>query len=127
MSDMNVLNPFNILGSFLSGSTPDCQEITLDTVDVNNNKSSETHYVTLVDLKNMNPCSFQDNKNPQTGVKCKETFTTKTDNDDNDTKLPEDPYVQMYFAGLCALGVFILYKMSIKGEKGRIKRKRTRR
>jgi len=114
MSDMNVLNPFNILSSFLSGSTPDCQEITLETVDINNNKSSETHYVTLVDIKNMNACGFKDKTNPQTGVKCKETFVSGKE---ESPPLPEDPYAQLYFAGLSALGIYILYKLSTKKRK----------
>lgn len=111
MSDMNVLNPFNIMSSFLSGATPDCQEITLETVDVNNNKSSETHYVTLVDIRNMNACGFQNKTNPQTGEKCRETFVSSNV---ESPPLPEDPWVQLYFAGLSALGIYILYKMSTK-------------
>ena len=115
MSDMNVLNPFNIMSSFLSGATPDCQEITLETVDVNNNKSSETHYVTLVDIRNMNACTFKDKKNPQTGEKCRETFVSGGDAES--PLLPNDPYAQLYFAGLSALGIYILYKLSTKNQK----------
>jgi hypothetical protein len=80
--NLNVLNPFNILQSFLSGGTPPCQELTMETVDVNNNKSSETHYVTLVDIGNMDPCSFSDKTNPQSGNKCKETFTSLNESEE---------------------------------------------
>jgi hypothetical protein len=47
MSNFNVLNPFGLFQSFLAGSTPPCQEITMQTIDINNNKSSETHFVTV--------------------------------------------------------------------------------
>ena len=43
MSNLSVLNPFNILRSFLSGSTPDCQEISMQTVDINNNEYMRYH------------------------------------------------------------------------------------
>jgi len=74
MSNLNAFNPYTILQSFLTGSTPECQELTMQIVDSNNAKSTESHYVSLVDIQNMDPCSFQDGKNPITGQKCKETF-----------------------------------------------------
>ena len=40
MGNLNVLNPFAIMQSFLSGATPPCQELTLETIDINNNKSN---------------------------------------------------------------------------------------
>jgi hypothetical protein len=39
MGDLSVLNPFTIMQSFLSGSTPPCQKLTMETIDNNNNKS----------------------------------------------------------------------------------------
>ena len=74
MGNLNVLNPFSIMSAFLAGSTPECQELTMQTIDNNNNKSSETHYVTTVDIKNMDPCTFQNGRNPVYNSKCRETF-----------------------------------------------------
>jgi len=113
IGNMNVLNPFNILGSFLTGANPSCQEITLQTVDVHNNKSSETHYVTLVDIKNMNPCNFKNKRNPTTGVKCIEAFQNNVQ-DAESIAFPDDIFVQLYFAGLCTVAVYMLYKLSLK-------------
>jgi hypothetical protein len=84
----------------MSGTTPDCQEITMQTIDVNNNKSSETHFVTLVDINNMDPCLFPDKKNPVTKEKCREAFTTS---DDMSPKLPDDAIDQIYFASLAGV------------------------
>jgi hypothetical protein len=115
MSNLNVLNPFNILQSFLSGSTPDCQELTMQTVDTNNNSSSETHFVTLVDIKNMDQCSFADKINPITKEKCKETFTNF--NQEEEINFPDDPIVQLYFAGLGLVTIYVLYRIMEKANK----------
>ena len=116
MSNLNVLNPFNILQSFLSGGTPPCQELTMQTVDVNNNKSSETHYVTLVDISNMDPCSFSDKKNPQSGAKCKESFSSYNLIESEEFPFPNDIFDQAYFAGLGGIGIYILYKLMKKSR-----------
>jgi len=111
MGNLNALNPFSIMQAFMSGTTPDCQEITMQTIDVNNNKSSETHFVTLVDINNMDPCLFPDNTNPITKEKCREAFTTS---DDMTPKLPDDTIDQIYFASLAGVGIYILYKFMLK-------------
>jgi len=116
MSNLNVLNPFNILQSFLSGGTPPCQEITMDTVDINNNTSSETHFVTLVDIGNTDPCSFPDKINPQTGAKCKESFGTYNLNESSEFPFPTDIFDQLYFAGLGSVGIYILYRLMEKSK-----------
>lgn len=74
MGNLNVLNPFGIMRAFLSGANPDCQKITMEVVDTNNNRFTETNYVTRVDIQSISPCDFPDKKNPVTGKKCRETF-----------------------------------------------------
>ena len=111
MGNLNALNPFSIMQAFMSGTTPDSQEITMETIDVNNNKSSETHFVTLVDINNMDPCLFPDKTNPITKEKCREAFTTS---DDMSPKLPDDTIDQIYFASLAGVGIYILYKFMLK-------------
>jgi hypothetical protein len=115
MGNLNVLNPFAIMQSFLSGATPPCQELTLQTIDVNNNKSSETHYVTVTDIKNMDPCSFSDRKNPISGVNCKETFKGVSTNAES-VQMPDDIVAQIYFASLAMVGVYILYRVMKKSK-----------
>ena len=113
MSNLNVLNPFGLIQSFLAGSTPPCQEITMQTIDVNNNKSSETHFVTVTDIQNMDPCSFSNRKNPITSAKCSEAFTTA---DAARVDMPDDPLAQVYFASLGLVGVYILYRFMEKSR-----------
>jgi hypothetical protein len=113
ISNLNVLNPFAITQAFLSGSTPDCQPLTMQTITVDNISSTETNYVTLVDIKNMDPCSFQDKKNPLTGRKCSEAFTNNAAlNTEN--ILPNDPLVQIYYTGLAFVGIYVLAKLMDK-------------
>jgi len=117
MSNLNVLNPYAILQSFLSGSTPDCKNITMQTIDINNNISSETHYVTVVDIQNMDPCSFPDGKNIITNEQCKEAFkNTNIAKDAESVILPKDPLAQLYFASLSLVGIYIIYKLMIKSK-----------
>lgn len=116
MSNLNVLNPFGLIQSFLAGSTPPCQEITMQTIDVNNNKSSETNFVTVVDIQNMDPCSFPNGINPITKVKCAESFTTGVAKDAAPVDMPDDPLAQLYFASLGLVGVYILYRFMEKSR-----------
>jgi hypothetical protein len=116
MSNLNVLNPFGLLQSFLAGSTPPCQEITMQTIDVNNNKSSETHFVTVADIQNMDPCSFSNRRNPITNRKCSEAFSTSVSANAGRVDMPDDPLAQVYFASLGLIGVYILYRFMEKSR-----------
>uniref|UniRef100_A0A6C0HWV6 Uncharacterized protein n=1 Tax=viral metagenome TaxID=1070528 RepID=A0A6C0HWV6_9ZZZZ len=113
MSNLNVLNPFTIMQAFMSGATPDCREISLEVVDNNSVSSSETHFVSVVDLQNMDACSFPNKINPISGKVCSESFTTMDSEVgyDSDSKvyLPSDPIVQIFFASIGLLGIYILF------------------
>jgi len=113
ISNLNVLNPYTITQAFLTGSTPPCQPLTMETIDVNINKSSETHYVTLVDIQNMDPCSFRNRKNPITNKSCRQSFQNMSP---EQIPLPSDPLAQLYFFSLSALSIYILYKIVEKGN-----------
>lgn len=113
ISNLNAFNPMEMFQAFLAGSKPDCQELTMETIDIYNNKSTETHFVTLVDIQNMDPCVFPDKINPITNIKCRETFTNLNQQTENQCytcyKIPKDPISQLYFASVGLLGVYILY------------------
>ena len=99
----------------MSGATPDCQEITLETIDSNSNSSNETHFVSVVDLQNMDACSFSDKKNPITNKACSEAFSNMSGFGQGVAKnadlvtLPDDPIVQIYYASLGLLAIYVLY------------------
>jgi hypothetical protein len=113
MGNLNALNPFAIMRSFLSGSNPPCQQITMQTITSENVKSSESHYVTLADINNMDPCMFPQGKNPVNGKKCKETFQIRSE---PEVLMPSDPLAQLYFSSLGVVGLFILYRLMEKSR-----------
>jgi len=117
MGNLNVLNPFNIAQSFLAGSTPLCQELTMQTISVDNVQSSATHYVTTVDIQNMDPCTFSNGVNPVTTKGCVQAFQNRGPvAKDASPVLPEDPLAQLYFASLAGIGIYILYKFMDKSR-----------
>lgn len=115
MGNLNVLNPFAIMRAFLSGSTPPCQPLTMQTINTNNQSSSETQYVTLADIGNMDPCSFSNGHNPVTGGNCQMAFQNMN-GDSLEGKMPDDPVAQVYFASLGVLGLLILYRLMEKSR-----------
>ena len=117
LGNLNALNPFAILQSFTSGATPPCQEITMQTIDTNNNKSSETHFVTVTDIQNIDPCSFPNKTNPVTKLKCKEAFVSGGfAKNAAPVEMPDDIVAQLYFAGLGCLGIYILHRFMEKSH-----------
>lgn len=105
LSNVSALNPMLIFQAFMSGSEPECEEITLETIDVNNRKGTETRHVTTTDIKNMNSCDFSplSNKNPVTGEECREAFTNR-----NRAKIPDDFVAKLFYASLGVLGIYLL-------------------
>lgn len=117
MENLKVLNPMAIFRAFTDGATPQCQTITMQTIDNNNNRSTATHYVTLGDIKSMDPCLFDKTKyngtNPVTNVKCKSAFTTLSQDTDS---FPTNQMDQVYFAGLAGIGIYVLYRIMEKSR-----------
>ena len=113
LSNVSALNPMLIFQAFMSGSQPECEEITLETIDVNNNRGTETRHVTTTDLKNMNPCDFnpQYNKNPVTGQVCREAFSNRRN---TKLKTPDDFLVKLFYASLGVFGIYLLLSLMKK-------------
>jgi hypothetical protein len=121
LSSLNTLNPLTVMQGFMEGSLPSCKTVTLETIDTQNKKSKETHYITVSDLNIMDPCDFPNKINPETKQKCKEVFTNMNDatsiNNNNDLYyLPKDPIVQLYFACLGLLSIYVMYRIIQKTE-----------
>ena len=114
ISNLNAFNPITIFQAFLEKSKPECQELTMETIDIYNNRSTESHFVSLTDIGNLDPCIFPDRRNPKTGDSCRETFQSMTNAPYTCYKVPDDPFVQLYFGALGAVGVYILYQIMVK-------------
>jgi len=126
LSNLSAINPMTIFQSFMSGATPDCQELTMETINTNNHSSTESHYVTLTDIRNMNSCYFLNGVNPVTGSHCKEAFRSyigdnkenviadeedlvDVDSIDDETGLPS--ILNAYYTCLGMLGIYIMYNI----------------
>ena len=70
LGNLGALNPVQLFNGFTAGTYPDCAQVTLQTVDNNNAKSSETRYVAMIDMAQLNPCSFPSGYNPASGKSC---------------------------------------------------------
>jgi hypothetical protein len=119
LEDAGVLDPTAIFSAFTEPAVPPCQQITMETIDVNNNHSTETQYVTTSDISNMDPCIFNTSQynsvNPVTGAACKESFKNGVANN-AEVVMSDDPIDKLYFAGLACVGVYILYCIMKKGH-----------
>ena len=125
MGNLNNLNLGGIFQSAMSGTTPPCQKITMETIDENNNHGSDTHYVATVDIQNMDPCIFTLNgkQNPVTGQVCREGFTSQPPTPPAPTTPApkphppyelQDPLVRIYFVLVALLLIYLVYLLGRK-------------
>jgi len=108
MSNLARIHPMQMFQAFMTGSTPDCKAIALNTVDKNNVSITETAFLTLDDIKIV------------------ESFKSLNDNDDNDdiknkiknySKMPDDIYIKIYYSALGLFGLYILMRLFKKNKK----------
>ena len=70
LGNLGALNPVQLFNGFTAGTYPDCAKITLETVNNENAKSSETHHIAMIDMVQLNPCGFPGRYNPASGKSC---------------------------------------------------------
>jgi len=117
VSNLNVLNPFDLVNAFNVDITPPCMPITLQTINNDNVVKSERNYIATMDIQNMDSCIFSNKINPVTKRKCVESFVSNTQAlEPAPIMIPDDPLVQLYYVGLSALGVYILYRLMDKSK-----------
>jgi hypothetical protein len=80
IGNLGALNPAPLFKAFVTGSTPDCTKISLETVDAGNTKAMETRHLAIIDLEEMNPCNFSNGSNPVSGYSCQGFTEPKTAN-----------------------------------------------
>ena len=111
LSNMNQLNPMGIFSAFMQGTNPECRKITMPTRDVNNINRTETAYMATSDINNIPACWFSNGRNPISGDRCSESFTTMK-GDDSD--MPEDPLEMAFFASLGLVGLYIIMRLTLR-------------
>lgn len=70
LGNLGALSPVQLFKGFTAGTYPDCAEVTLQTVDNDNVRSSERRHIALVEMVEMNPCWFSNGYNPASGKPC---------------------------------------------------------
>jgi len=113
MANISIPDPVAVYQAFQQYNGLPCQEVTMETIDGNNNVSSDTQFVSTLDMATMDPCWFPDNVNPVTNESCKDAFRSKI-NDKPNFRIPNDPFVQMFFAMMGCLFVYFIYRFVIK-------------
>jgi hypothetical protein len=124
LNDVLQMNPVAIFGAFMQGSEPACTNIHMKTVDEKNKNSTGSGFVINSEIKNINPCSFVNGKNPITKEKCefKESFVNANRNlypieEETNIQLKNlmsKPVANLYAGALGVLMVYILYKLLYK-------------
>ena len=118
ISDVGDINPLSIFSAFMMGTNPDCKSIEMPTIDSNNVHSSDTQFLAVSDIKNMNACWFPDGKNPETGNTCvMEGFQNGPNTKQKkkvSTKMQDDLLIQLFYGSLGLLGLYILMKIVTK-------------
>jgi hypothetical protein len=109
----NTSNLLDTINDFLLGLTPNCQPLTIQTVS-NNAKTSESHYMTLLDVKDIGQLDFSDGNNSMSKTYRKQSFQNM--NEQLEVLMPDDPLALLYFASLGVLGLIILYRLMEKSR-----------
>jgi len=143
MSNASQLNPMQILLAFVSGPSSTCQQITMETIDADDNRGVDTMYVLNKDIEAMNPAWFTIPGNPKPSSEQlkelepeeeeegegEEEFTlmnsnssllnSKTLNGANIdySKMPDDILIKFYYSCLGLLCLYFLFKVLMKKNK----------
>ena len=121
MSDAAAINPFSLFQAFQLGSTPDCQSVTLETIDANNVSTSATNYVATADIKNMPAAWFPNKTNPITGGTEREAFTQRRKKNARCTKqlgsIPSGTLSSLYYTSIGLLCLVLVYSLTRRVQK----------
>jgi len=125
MGNLARINPMEMFQAFMTGSNPDCQEINMQTIDVNNISEMGSGYVTVNDINTMPANWFPNGTKPAilpkktpvavavaapaagpTASAGQEAFSTL-----DYSRMPNDTLIKVYYSALGLLGLYIFLKM----------------
>jgi hypothetical protein len=117
LGDLSYINPFKIFSAFDTETT--CQKIKMPIRDITNATGEEEQYVCNSDISEYNPCWFLDGYNPVSKENCSSDGGGKNKKKKNGmtlqySKLPNDFIFKTYEYGIYVLGVYLLYRLSVK-------------
>jgi len=108
IADLGVFGNISLMNAFTAPNKPDCQQITLQTISTNNRKGTESQYVALMDIDNMDPCLFPKGVNPVNREKvCRNGFTNIFSEDEISSET-------IFLVLFLLIGIYVLYKILAK-------------
>lgn len=125
VDDLSAFNPVGLFSAFMDGATPDCSQVTLKTINENDDPGVGTGFIVNSEISDINPCNFTSGTNTITGEKCTESFISANAAIRRDKKPPIQSYVlknnkfaSMYTTSVGFLLVYLIYCL-IKPNQGR--------
>ena len=132
-TNLEILDPSRISTALSGSSNPDCAQITMATVGNTGSVGSETQYVALSDIQNLDPCLFGSKGiNPITKTTC-EYFTNKEVDEESDTDsddgveyslmdiitndIQNDYISQLFIASFSLFGIYLFYSIIKKSKR----------
>jgi hypothetical protein len=114
MNNIDQMNPVTLFSGFMDGGEPDCTEICMPTMTVDNQPGSKCFHVVNSEIESINPCIFPSKRNPVSGDGCRSGFvgTKKTAPKYTPKNLKNEPFANMYILGF---SLFLLYLL-VKGQ-----------
>jgi hypothetical protein len=130
MSNIAQIHPMQILMSFVSGSSPACQLVTMPTMNENDEPARDSRYITNSDISVMPASWFSGGVPPKSSydlrepnAKKKETFRPMKAPEDNlkgtplnidYSKMPNDVVIRFYYSMLGLLGLYLLLRLTLR-------------
>jgi hypothetical protein len=108
MQNLEAVNPARFWRALKTDGKPECIPIRMPTRDNNDRIKTETKHVATIDVRSMDACLFPGKRNPESGDKCRETFTNM--NMDGD----DDLFLQFYIGAVSILGLYLVYNIGKK-------------
>lgn len=102
MENLGALNPYSILQGFMLGEHPECENITLETINNENQHSQETHFVATADINNMRE-GFSSQLSPSNVKESTILGPTRS------PLLPKDPIVRVYLVCIALIILYIIF------------------
>jgi hypothetical protein len=121
LSNLSQISPMQMLSAFTTtGKVPNCQSITMETIDSNDFRTFGQGYVLNREIARMNPKWFPGNIKPAIPP---EGFCNRLEpaaepstslNSADYSKMPDDLWIKFYYSSLGLLGIYIFMKMMLK-------------
>lgn len=96
IEDVMAIGKIDFFSVFTETDIPKCLPVKLKTIDISNNASDDTQFVTVNDIKQISPCNFIARANPITNAVCRRDGFTMPDDDTNEDKNNAELYKNYY-------------------------------